>query len=158
MLLALDDMFATLARWSRTTYRGARGSGPGRSGKTDARSSPASRPTDVIAAHAGRTFKRAQRGLYDGRIIQFGNSIPNSRHKTGRTWKPNVQRKSLWSETMQAWIRTRITTSAMRSIAKHGGLDQYLARTKDTHLGEFGRMLRERLALTLRSKRLQDQA
>ncbi|WFD34201.1 hypothetical protein MCUN1_001038 [Malassezia cuniculi] len=151
-------MFATLVRWSRTTYRGARGSGPGRSGKTDARSSPASRPTEVIAAHAGRTFKRAQRGLYDGRIIQFGNTIPNSRHKTGRTWKPNVQRKAIWSETMQTWIRTRVTTSALRSIAKHGGLDQYLARTKDTHLGEFGRTLRERLALTLRAKRLQNQS
>lgn len=147
-------MFASLVRFSRTTYRGARGSGPGRSGRTDARSSPASRPTDVIAAHEGRTFKRAQRGLYDGKIIQFGNSVPNSRHKTGRTWKPNVQRKSVWSETLQTWIRTRIATSAMRSIEKHGGLDQYLARTKSEHLGEFGRSLRERVALALRAKRL----
>ena len=150
-------MFASLVRWSRTTYRGARGSGPGRSGKTDARSSPASRPTEVIAAHSGQTFKRAQRGLYDSRIIQFGNSIPNSRHKSGRTWKPNVHRKALWSEAMQIWIRTRVSTCAMRSIKKHGGLDQYLARTKDCYLGDLGRKLRDRLALTLRSKRLQDQ-
>ena len=147
-------MLASLERWSRTTYRGARGSGAGRSGKTDARSSQASRPTDVVAAHAGRTFKRAQRGLYDGRILQYGNSIPNSRHKTGRRWVPNIQRKALWSETLQEWVRTRVATSAMRSIEKHGGLDQYLARTKDTHLGDFGRSLRERVARALREKRL----
>ncbi|PKI82667.1 hypothetical protein MVES1_003963 [Malassezia vespertilionis] len=147
-------MFASLARWSRTTYRGARGSGPGRSGKTDARSSPASRPTDVAAAHAGHTFKRAQRGLYDGKILQFGNSIPNSRHKTGRRWVPNVQSKSLWSETLQAWISTRVAASALRSIEKHGGLDQYLAKTKGTHLGDFGRTLRERVARALRGKRI----
>ncbi|WFD45069.1 hypothetical protein MPSI1_003746 [Malassezia psittaci] len=147
-------MFASVVRWSRTTYRGARGSGPGRSGKTDSRSSPASRPTDVAAAHAGHTFKRAQRGLYDGKILQFGNSIPNSRHKTPRTWEPNVQNKTLWSDTMQVWVRSRITTAALRSIKKHGGFDQYLAKTKDTHLGEFGRKLRDRLARTLREQRL----
>ena len=151
-------MFASLVRWSRTTYRGARGSGAGRSGKTDSRSSSASRPTDVAAAHAGRTFKRAQRGLYDGRILQFGNTIPNSRHKTARRWEPNVQRKTLWSETLQQWVSTRVATSAMRSIRKHGGLDQYLAQTKDTHLGEFGRTLRERVARALRDKRLMNEA
>ena len=147
-------MFASLVRWSRTTYRGARGSGPGRSGKTDARSSQASRPTEVIAAHAGRTFKRAQRGLYDGRILQFGNTIPNSRHKTARRWRPNVQPKTLWSDTLQTFVTTRVATSALRSIQKHGGLDQYIARSKDTHLGDFGRNLRERIARTLREKRL----
>lgn len=146
-------MFASLVRWSRTTYRGMRGSGAGRSGQTDARSSKASRPTEVAAAHAGYTFKRAQRGLYDGRIIQFGNTIPKSRHKTSRMWTPNIQRATLWSETLQENITTRVATSAMRSIKKHGGLDEYLARTKGTHLGEFGRLLRLRLARALRDKR-----
>lgn len=152
--LSLGKMFASLVRWSRTTYRGVRGSGAGRSGRTDARSSMASRPTEVMAAHAGQTFKRAQRGLYDGRIIQFGNSIPKSRHKTPRRWIPNIQRATLWSETLQESIKTRVATSAMRSIKKHGGFDQYLARTKGTHLGEFGRMLRLRVARALREKRL----
>ncbi|WFD32765.1 hypothetical protein MSPP1_003816 [Malassezia sp. CBS 17886] len=146
-------MFASLVRWSRTTYRGARGSGAGRSGRTDARSSPASRPTEVVSAHAGQSFKRAQRGLYNGKILQFGNTIPHSRHKTARRWNPNIQRKSIWSETLQTWITTRVATSALRSIAKHGGLDQYLAQTKDTHLGDFGRRLRERVAVALRDRR-----
>lgn len=106
------------------------------------------------AAHGGHTFKRAQRGLYDGKILQFGNTIPNSRHKTGRRWEPNIQPKSLWSETLQTWVNTRVATSALRSITKFGGLDQYLAHTKDTHLGEFGRKLRARVAATLRDKRV----
>ena len=67
-----------------------------------------------------------------------------------------MQAKSLWSETMQTWVRSRIATSALRSIKKHGGLDQYLANTKDTHLGEFGRNLRDRLARTLRERRLNE--
>ena len=149
-------MFASLIRWSRTTYRGARGSGAGRSGNTDARSSKASRPTEVLAAHARHTFKRAQRGLYDGRIVQFGNTIPKSRHKTSRKWTPNIQRTTLWSETLQENVTTRVATSAMRSIEKHGGLDQYLARTKEPHLGEFGRTLRMRVARALRDKRMEN--
>ncbi|KAK0538610.1 hypothetical protein OC842_001242 [Tilletia horrida] len=139
-------MFASLARFSRTTYRGARGSGPGRSGKTDARSSPDSRPTAVEAAHAGHTFKRAQRGLYDGKIIQFGNNVPKSRQKTRRTWLPNVQQQRVFSELLDRDVRIKLTTSALRSIKKAGGLDRYLASTKDTILGAYGRKLRDTLA------------
>ena len=65
-----------------------------------------------------------------------------------------MQHKSLWSETLQTWVRTRVATSALRSIEKHGGLDQYVAQTKRSHLGEFGRRLQVRLALALREKRL----
>ncbi|KAE8233377.1 hypothetical protein CF326_g1577 [Tilletia indica] len=142
-------MFASLVRFSRTTYRGARGSGPGRSGKTDARSSPDSRPTAVEAAHAGFTFKRAQRGLYDGKIIQFGNNIPKSRQKTRRTWLPNVQHQRVFSELLDHNVKMKITTSALRSIKKAGGLDSYLAKTKDSILGEYGRDLRDMIARRL---------
>ncbi|KAK0547142.1 hypothetical protein OC846_002182 [Tilletia horrida] len=142
-------MFASLVRFSRTTYRGSRGSGPGRSGKTDARSSPNSRPTDVEAAHAGHTFKRAQRGLYDGKIIQFGNNVPKSRQKTRRTWLPNVQRQYVFSELLNRDVQMRITTSALRSIKKAGGLDSYLAKTKDNILGAYGRDLRDHIAARL---------
>ncbi|KAL9939963.1 hypothetical protein V8E36_000668 [Tilletia maclaganii] len=139
-------MFASLARFSRTTYRGSRGSGPGRSGKTDARSSPDSRNTAVVAAHAGQTFKRAQRGLYDGKIIQFGNNVPKSRTKTRRTWLPNVQTQRVFSELLDRDVRMKVTTSALRSIQKAGGLDRYLAHTKDSILGRFGCELRDRIA------------
>ena len=65
-----------------------------------------------------------------------------------------MQPKTLWSDTLQTFVTTRVATSALRSIQKHGGLDQYIARSKDTHLGDFGRNLRERIARTLREKRL----
>ncbi|CAD6885595.1 unnamed protein product [Tilletia controversa] len=147
-------MFASLVRFSRTTYRGARGSGPGRSGKTDVRSSPDSRPTAVESAHAGFTFKRAQRGLYDGKIIQFGNNIPKSRQKTRRTWLPNVQHQRVFSELLDHHVKMKVTTSALRSIEKAGGLDSYLAKTKDAILGEYGRGLRDMIAGRLAEGRL----
>ncbi|PWN22063.1 hypothetical protein BCV69DRAFT_281968 [Microstroma glucosiphilum] len=134
-------MFPTLRLFSRTTYRGAAGSGPGRSGNTAFRSSPDSRksPTDLASAN---WFKRSQRGLYDGAQLQTGNNVPESRQKTKRLFKPNVQRKAIWSEVLNEWVRLRLTTRGLRSIEKKGGLDQYIASTSDWKLGEFGRTLR----------------
>ncbi|PWN41644.1 hypothetical protein IE81DRAFT_324273 [Ceraceosorus guamensis] len=139
-------MIPTLRLFSRTTYQGSRGSGPGRSGKTTFRSSPHSRATEVEAQQAGRILKRSQRGLYHGSLIQSGNNVPNSRQKTRRTWLPNVQSKNnLWSEVLQRHISTRISIKAMRTIEKYGGLDAYVANTKDALLGDFGRRLREEM-------------
>lgn len=36
-------------------------------------------------------------------LSRFGNTISFSHRKTRRTWKPNVQLKSLWSETLDRW-------------------------------------------------------
>lgn len=140
-------MFASLIRFSsRTTYRGSKGSGPGASGKTSAKSSPFSRPTLVEATLAGRVFKRSQRGLYDGAVLQSGNNLPKSRHKTARTWAPNVQKTKVWSDVMGKYIQLKLTTRAMRTVKKLGGLDKYLVSTRDDKLGQFGRNLREKLA------------
>ncbi|CAO1621543.1 unnamed protein product [Parajaminaea phylloscopi] len=140
-------MFPSIALFSRTTYRGASGSGPGRSGLTASRSSPESRRS--LAPLNSVVFKRAQRGLYDGAQIQSGNSIPNSRQKTRRWFKPNVQVKHLRSDLLGETIEVRTTSRALRSMAKKGGLDQYIATMADWRLGRFGVDLRTRMARKL---------
>ena len=148
-------MFSTAIRLgSRTTYRGSRGSGAGASTRTSAFSSPKSRNAAAAAAESGTIFKRAQRGLYDGRTIQSGHNVPKSRQKTARTWAPNVQNKRLWSETLDTFVHARVTTSALPTMDKLGGLDRYLAKTRSEKLGEWGRSLRDILAFRLRQKRI----
>lgn len=148
-------MFSTAIRLgSRTTYRGSRGSGAGASTRTSAFSSPKSRNAAAVAAESGTIFKRAQRGLYDGKTIQSGHNVPKSRQKTARTWAPNIQDKRLWSETLATFIKAKVSTSALRTMDKLGGLDRYLAKTRSEKLGEWGRGLRDVLALKLRQNRL----
>ena len=148
-------MFATALRLgSRTTYRGSKGSGAGASTRTSAFSSPKSRNTTAVGVFSGTIFKRAQRGLYDGRTIQSGHNVPKSRQKTARTWAPNIQTKRLFSETLGTFVRARVSTSALRTMDKLGGLDRYLAKTDGGKLGEWGRGLRDVLALKLRENRL----
>lgn len=146
-------MWATqVLQTSRTTYRGVRGSGAGQSLKTAARSSSASRPTQAAAVLSGQVFKRSQRGLFDGALPQSGNVIPKSRQKTARTWRPNVQFKTVWSDILQRNIKTHVTTKAMRTMKKMGGLDAYLAQRDDRLLGAFGRSLRNEVGGVVREQ------
>ncbi|KAL1918395.1 mitochondrial 54S ribosomal protein bL28m [Calcarisporiella thermophila] len=80
------------------------------------------------------TFKRAERGLFGGKHIQFGNNNPFSKKKTRRNWLPNVQSKRIFSEALNSYVKLNVTTSILRTIDKKGGLDQYLLKTRDQNI------------------------
>lgn len=63
-------------------------------------------------------FKRSQSGLFHGKTKQYGNNVPFSKHKTRRTWLPNVQRKRISSETLGTTFKLKVTTRALRTIDK----------------------------------------
>ncbi|KAG0026625.1 39S ribosomal protein L24, mitochondrial [Podila clonocystis] len=108
--------------------------------------------TSSIVQLAKAPFKRAQRGLFGGKQIQFGNNVPFSKTKTRRTWLPNVQTKRLFSETLNDWIRLNMTTSVIRTVDKKGGLDRYLLETRPDLLGEKGMELRGKIVEVLKIK------
>ncbi|KAG0296139.1 39S ribosomal protein L24, mitochondrial [Dissophora globulifera] len=108
--------------------------------------------TSAIVQLAKAPFKRAQRGLFGGKQIQFGNNVPFSKTKTRRTWLPNVHTKRLFSETLNDWIRLNMTTSVIRTVDKKGGLDRYLLETRPELLGERGVELRHKIVETLKAK------
>lgn len=60
------------------------------------------------------TFKQSWFGLYGGKHIQFGNNVPESRHKTRRYWMPNVRQKKLYSRALKKWIQLAVATSVLR--------------------------------------------
>ena len=77
---------------------------------------------------------RTKRGLYAGRGRQSGNNVSFSVRRTRRIWKPNVNSQSLFSELLGCKLQFKTTTSALRTIDKYGGLDNYLLRvTPHTH-------------------------
>jgi large subunit ribosomal protein L28 len=79
---------------------------------------------------------RSRRGLYDGKDIRAGNNVSFSMRATKRTFKPNVFLKRVYSETLDEMMRFHLTTSALRSIDKAGGLDNYLLTSKHVTSGE----------------------
>ena len=109
-------------------------------------------------------FKRSQEGLFHGKMKQFGNNVPHSKHKTRRTWLPNVRSKRLPLEATGETLKLKVTTRALRSIkkvcfvcpkvalqlskpkcnatAQAGGLDNYVMNTNSNLLGMEGMRLR----------------
>ncbi|QSL65583.1 hypothetical protein MERGE_002896 [Pneumocystis wakefieldiae] len=83
-------------------------------------------------------FKRADKGLYANRCIQFGNNVPKSKHKTRRKWLPNIQKKLIYSKALDKLVQLKVSTRALRTIAKLGGLDEYLTGNKSARLKELG--------------------
>ncbi|KAJ8597747.1 hypothetical protein M405DRAFT_927947 [Rhizopogon salebrosus TDB-379] len=73
---------------------------------------------------------------------RYGNNVPHSKHKTRRTWLPNVQTKRLKSDALGHEVKVKLTTRALKTINKHGSIDNYLLRTKPDLLGIEGMRLR----------------
>ena len=70
-------------------------------------------------------------GLYHGKDIRSGNSISFSKKHTKRKWYPNVINKRVWSESLNDWVRFKMTTTALRGIDTEGGIDNYLMNLDD---------------------------
>jgi len=62
--------------------------------------------------------------------------------KTRRSWLPNIQTKRLFSDALGEKVRVKLTTRALKSIRKCGGLDQYVLNTRSDLLGWEGMRLR----------------
>jgi large subunit ribosomal protein L28 len=100
---------------------------------------------------------RSRRGLYDGKDIRSGNNVSFSMRTTKRTFKPNVFLKRVYSETLDEMIRFHLTTSALRSIDKAGGLDNYLLTSKHITEGE-GLEAKKQILKKLKADAIQEAA
>ncbi len=70
-------------------------------------------------------------GLYHGRDVKFGHTISFSHHKSKKKWLPNVQNKKVWSESLNDWVKFKLTTATLKGIDQDAGIDNYLMRLCD---------------------------
>ncbi len=87
----------------------------------------------------------ARRCALTGTDTQFGHNVSHSNRKTNRRFAPNVQSVSLYSEALGRDINLRITTRALRTVTKKGGLDRFLLDTDDRKLPEEALRLKRRV-------------
>ncbi|KAI9839578.1 MAG: hypothetical protein M1819_002204 [Sarea resinae] len=84
-------------------------------------------------------YKQSNFGLYGGQRIRYGNNVSDDTEiKTRRRFRPNIQRKKLYSVALQRPIRLRLSIRVLRTIDKVGGLDEYLLGEKPMRLKELG--------------------
>ena len=80
---------------------------------------------------------------------QFGHNVSHSNRKTNRRFEPNLQKATLFSDTLRRAVPLRVTTRALRSVQKRGGLDAYLLATADAKLAPEGLRLKRRVKKVL---------
>ena len=85
-------------------------------------------------------FPEANQGLYGGATIQSGSKISKGRNKgkTLRKWFPNVKVETMRSQALKQSLTIPVTARVKRTIAKCGGLDQYLLGPKPARIKELG--------------------
>ncbi|MAF49282.1 MAG: 50S ribosomal protein L28 [Rhodospirillales bacterium] len=76
--------------------------------------------------------------------VQTGNNVSHAHNKTRRRFLPNVQKMTLFSDTLGP-VRLKLSAHALRSIEHNGGLDAYLLSTPDAKLASAGVKLKRRI-------------
>lgn len=84
-----------------------------------------------------------------GRGPRYGHNVSHSNRKTSRRFEPNLQKATLYSAGLSRKISLRVSTRALRTVSRVGGLDPYLLRTADVELAPEGLRLKRRLVRAL---------
>jgi len=69
-----------------------------------------------------------------GMKISFGNNVSHAHNKTRRTFVPNIQKKSTYSESLNRMIKLNLSIRAIRSMEFAGGLDKYILSIPNSQL------------------------
>lgn len=87
----------------------------------------------------------AKRCSITGKGVLAGNNVSHAHNKTRRRFMPNVQKTSLLSDALAQPVSLKLSTRAIRTIEKNGGLDAYLLATPNTRLSADAQRLKRRI-------------
>ncbi len=87
----------------------------------------------------------ARRCDFTGRGVQTGNNVSHANNRSRRRFLPNLQHASLLSDALGETVQVRLSTGAIRTIEKRGGLDAFLLSTSDDDLGKKALILKRRI-------------
>ena len=63
-----------------------------------------------------------------------GNTISHANNKTRRRFLPNLNDVTLISDVLGQSFKLRVSSAALRTVDHRGGLDAFLAKSKDDEL------------------------
>ena len=87
----------------------------------------------------------AKRCQITGKGVMTGNNVSHAKNRTRRRFLPNLQQTSMQSEILGRTISLRVTTSAIRTIEKHGGIDGFLMQARNAELADDARALKREM-------------
>ncbi len=91
----------------------------------------------------------ARRCDFTGKGVLSGNNVSHANNRTKRRFLPNLQDTSLFSDALGRQVQVRMSTSAIRTIEKRGGIDAFLTSTASSKLGSKARVLKRQIQKAL---------
>ena len=91
----------------------------------------------------------SRRCMVTGKGVMSGNNVSHANNRTRRKFLPNVQDTSVYSETLNRWIKLRVSANGLRTIEHKGGLDAFLTSTAKTKLDPKLRTIKAQIEKTV---------
>ena len=88
----------------------------------------------------------ARRCELTGKGVLTGNNVSHANNKTRRRYLPNLNNVTFESEKLARRFTFKVSTRAIRTVDKVGGLDMYLAKAKDDLLSDAARKVKKAIA------------
>ncbi len=95
----------------------------------------------------------SRRCMVTGKSVMTGNNVSHAHNKTRRTFLPNIQDTSVFSESLGRKIKLRVSTAGLRTIEHKGGLDAYLMGTAPTKLDPALRPIKAQVEKAVAAKK-----
>lgn len=89
----------------------------------------------------------ARRCALTGKGVLTGNNVSHANNRTRRRYLPNLHSQSFFSESLKETVRLRVSTQALRTVEKRGGLDEFLLKARNTTLSSDLRRLKQRITV-----------
>ncbi len=84
-----------------------------------------------------------------GKGPMSGNTVSHANNKSRRRFLPNLNEITLISDTLGKSFQLRISAAALRTVDHRGGLDAFLAKSKDEELSTTALKIKRELAKAL---------
>jgi large subunit ribosomal protein L28 len=81
-----------------------------------------------------------------GKGPMTGNTVSHANNKSRRRFLPNLNEVTMISDVLGQSFKLRVTAAALRSVDHRGGLDAYLAKTKDEELSAAALKIKKDIA------------
>jgi len=69
-----------------------------------------------------------------GKAVLTGNNVSHAKNRTRRVFRPNLNDVTLLSDALGRSFKFRISAAALRTVDHRGGLDAFMAKSKDAEL------------------------
>lgn len=81
-----------------------------------------------------------------GKLPMFGQLRSHAENKSKRTFRPNLCKVTLTSDTLGQRFKLRVSAHALKSVEHRGGLDAYLAKARADQLSPKCQKIKRQIA------------